>query len=131
MESHVKVLGILHLVFGGLGILVALAVLLLFGGLAGLLATVTNLGDSRVAVPILSGFAAFLFFVLMALSLPGVIAGIGLLQFRPWARILAIVLSVFDLIHVPFGTVLGVYGLWVLLSQGTESLFQSARQSYT
>ena len=80
-------------------------------------------GAARVSVPIVGGIGAIIFFVLMVLSLPGVIAGVGLLQFRPWARILTIVLSVLDLIHVPFGTALGVYGLWVLLSQGSEQLF--------
>jgi hypothetical protein len=39
---------------------------------------------------------------------------------------LTIVLSVLDLIHVPFGTALGIYGLWVLLSQGSERLFRPA-----
>ena len=61
-----------------------------------------------------------------SVSLPGLIAGIGLLNFRSWARILAIVISVLDLIHVPFGTALGVYGLWVPLSQGSERLFRPA-----
>jgi len=54
------------------------------------------------------------------------IAGIGLLQFQPWARVLTIVLSVLYLIHVPFGTALGVYGLWALLSQDSERLFRRA-----
>ena len=82
--------------------------------------------SAHVSIPILGGIAAFIFFFLLAISLPGVIAGIGLLQFRSWARILTIVLSVLDLIHVPFGTALGVYGLWVLLSQGSERLFRTA-----
>jgi len=58
------------------------------------------------------------------LALPGIVAGIGLLQFRPWARILTLILSGFDLLHVPFGTLLGVYGFWVLLSRETEQLFR-------
>jgi len=34
MEQHVKILGVLHIVFGSLGILLALGMLLLFGGIA-------------------------------------------------------------------------------------------------
>ncbi len=83
-------------------------------------------GDAHISVPLLGGIGAFIFFVLLVLSLPGLIPGIGLLNFRSWARILAIVISVLDLIHVPFGTALGVYGLWVLLSQGSERLFRPA-----
>ena len=65
-------------------------------------------------------------FVLL-ISLPGLIAGIGLLKYRPWSRMLTIVISALDLLSVPFGTALGIYGLWVLLSQPTEALFQQRR----
>lgn len=126
METHVKTLAVLHIVFGSLGVLVALGMLLLFGGIAGLVGATDTSGDAHIAIPVLGSIGAFLFFLLLVLSLPGIIAGVGLLQFQPWARILTIVLSVLDLIHVPFGTALGVYGLWVLLSQGTERLFQRA-----
>jgi hypothetical protein len=60
---------------------------------------------------------------LLVVSLPGLIAGFGLLAYKPWARILALVLSVINLIHIPFGTVVGIYGLWVLLNKETERLF--------
>lgn len=125
MEQHVKILGILHIVFGSLGILAALGMLLLFGGIAGLIGASTYSRDAQISVPILGAIGAFIFFVLLALSLPGLIAGVGLLQFRPWARILTIVLSVLELIHVPLGTALGIYGLWVLLSQGSERMFRT------
>lgn len=131
METHVKTLGILHIVFGGLGVLLAVVVLFIFGGLAGLVGVAGPVDDARVAVPILGGIGTFVFFILLAFALPGLIAGIGLLQFRPWARILTIVLSIFELIHVPFGTALGIYGLWVMLSQGTERLFAAGRPTYT
>jgi hypothetical protein len=129
MEQHVKILGVLHIVFGSLGILLALGMLVLFGGIAGIIGATDYSGESHISIPILGGIGAFIFFVILALSLPGVIAGIGLLQFRPWARILTIVLSVLDLIHVPFGTALGVYGLWVLLSPGSEQLFLRSEAS--
>ncbi len=54
------------------------------------------------------------------------IIGIGLVQFRSWARIGGLVLSILDLIWIPFGTILGVYGLWVLLSKDTERAFKGA-----
>ena len=126
MEQHVKILGILHIAFGCLGMLLALGILLLFGGIAGLIGATDYSPDAHISIPIVGGIGAFIFFFLMLISLPGIIAGIGLLQFRPWARILTIVLSALDLIHVPFGTALGVYGLWVLLSDGSERLFRSA-----
>ena len=62
---------------------------------------------------------------MLVLSLPGIIAGVGLLKFRPWARIVTIVLSALNLMNIPFGTILGVYGLWVMLSDdGSRSVRQ-------
>ncbi len=59
----------------------------------------------------------------MVLSLPGLIIGIGLVQFRPWARIGGIIVSALDLFGFPFHTALGIYGLWVLLNRETEQMF--------
>jgi hypothetical protein len=56
-------------------------------------------------------------------SLPLIIIGIGLYRIRPWARIWGIVVSIVSLIAFPFGTMLGVYGLWILLSTEGEQLF--------
>jgi hypothetical protein len=56
-------------------------------------------------------------------GLPGLVGGVGLLQFRSWARITVIVISALDLIHIPFGTALGIYGFWVLLNPETEAMF--------
>ena len=123
METHVKVLGILHIVFGALGILAGLGLLVLFGGIAGLVEATTSSQDARVTIPILNIVAWALFGFLFVISIPGVIAGMGLLQYQNWARILTIVLSALNLLNVPIGTALGVYGLWVLLSTGTEQLF--------
>jgi zinc-ribbon domain/Predicted membrane protein (DUF2127) len=48
------------------------------------------------------------------------IVGWGLLDRRPWARILALVLGFLALLRFPFGTALGIYTLWVLLPAGSE-----------
>jgi hypothetical protein len=124
MVTHVKIIGVLHIVMGGFGVCIGLGLLLFFGGLASAIGFSDHTGDSLAAIPILGGIAVFLFILLAVLSLPGIVAGIGLLQFKPWARILTIVLSVLHLFNVPFGTALGVYGLWALLSPETEALFQ-------
>ncbi|MCS6953539.1 MAG: hypothetical protein RMK57_02955 [Bryobacterales bacterium] len=123
MRDHVRILGILYLVFGGLGLLAALLILLLFGGVAGLVGVFSQEPEARVAIPVLGVIGAALFLLLVLLSVPGLIAGAGLLKFRPWARLLAIVLSAINLLNVPFGTALGVYGLWVLFQRETEALF--------
>jgi hypothetical protein len=122
MDTHVKVLGGLHVALGVLGVIGALSLMLIFGGVTGIVESVDD-PDAALAVPIigLTGTAIVLF--TLALSLPGIIVGIALIKFKPWSRIAGIVLSVLNLIMIPFGTILGIYGLWVLLSKETERLF--------
>jgi hypothetical protein len=122
METHVKVLGLLQIVLGVLGIVVALFILLMFGGLAGMVAATGEEG-AEIAAPLLGLIGMFAVTFVLVMSIPGIIVGAGLLKFRPWARILGIVLSILLLIHFPFGTAVGVYGLWVLLTGETEKLF--------
>ncbi len=57
---------------------------------------------------------------LLASAVLGLLAGWGLLNYRPWARVLALILGVISLIHLPFGTALGIYTLWVLLPAESE-----------
>ncbi len=128
MVQHVKILGILHLVYAGLVVLVGIIVLVVMGGIAGLVGVTDHSGDSATAIPVLGAIGAFVFLLLLVLSLPGLIGGFGLLQFKPWARILVIILSVFELLSVPFGTAIGIYGLWVLLNVQTERLFMGQPQ---
>jgi hypothetical protein len=125
MESHVKILGTLHIVFGSLGILAAVFFLLLFGSIASVvsLSGSTSARDAAIAVPILGLVGTVLFVVIGALSLPGLIGGIGLVNFAPWSRVFMIVISALDLLSVPIGTALGVYGIWALTRPETEALF--------
>jgi hypothetical protein len=124
METHVKVLAVLYIVLGALGVVAALGLMVLLGGAAGLIGATAEDPEALIALPIIGIAGSALVLFLLALSLPGVVAGVGLLNFRPWARILTIVLSVLNLLNIPFGTVLGAYGLWVLLSSDTERIFK-------
>ena len=123
MASHIRVVAWLHIVFGALGLCAALVALLFFGGLASLVGVTDHSSDARVAVPILGVIGGIAFVVIAAVSAPGLTAGIGLLRYRSWARILAIILSAIHLFNVPLGTALGVYSLWALLSAEGSRLF--------
>ncbi len=124
MRDHVRILAILNIVFGSMFLLGALIILLIFGGVAGIVGMAAHHDpEAAVAIPILGLIGVVIAVVLVVLSLPGIIAGIGLLKLQPWARILAIVISALNLLNVPIGTALGVYGLWVLLQAETERLF--------
>jgi hypothetical protein len=124
MKQHVSILGILYIVFGALGLVAALSLLLVFGGAAGIVRmTAASDPGAAVAVPILGVVGIVLFFIVLVLSVPGLIVGIGLVKFRSWARIGGLVLSALNLLNFPVGTALGAYGLWVLLSKESEAVF--------
>ena len=94
MAQHVKIIGILHIVFSSLLILAGVICLLVMGGIAGMVGTTSHSSDDLAAVPLLGGIGGLIFLLFLILGLPGVIGGIGLIQYKPWARIVIIVLSV-------------------------------------
>jgi hypothetical protein len=67
------------------------------------------------------GTALASFFII--LSVPTIIAGIGLLKRREWARILTIIIGILHLFGFPIGTAIGVYTLYVLLNDQAKPLF--------
>jgi hypothetical protein len=122
METHVKVVGVLNIVFGVLGLCVAALLFLIFAGSAAAVAADAD-ADARIALPIIGLTGSALVGFLAVWSLPGLIVGFGIVKLRPWARIGGIVVAVLSLVVVPFGTLFGVYALWVLFSAETERLF--------
>ncbi|MBA3974075.1 MAG: hypothetical protein C0504_07650 [Candidatus Solibacter sp.] len=123
MQFHVKLLAVLHIVFACLAILVGLGLFVMFGGLAAIVAVTESGSDAFAGMAVLGAIGTFLLVLLLVLSLPGLISGVGLLYMKPWARILGLVVSALNLLSFPFGTALGIYGLWVLVNQETGRLF--------
>src|SRR5262245_29651915 len=116
MRQHVPLLGWCFIVYHAIVALVGIGIGAIVGGAGAI-------SGEREAIFITGavGFAIAAFLIIIAL--PGIIAGIGLLKFRPWARILAIILGALHLLSFPFGTALGVFTLVVLLNPEAPVLF--------
>jgi hypothetical protein len=114
VQTHIRVLAVLQLLYASIGLLLAFASFVIFGGAAAIAGFNAPAHDTLVAVPILAviGTVAVGFFLL--LSLPRIIAAVGLLNHRPWARMLTLVVSAIGALDFPAGTALGVYAFWVL-----------------
>jgi hypothetical protein len=119
MKKHVTVVGAIHIGFGILGLIGAVVIFFLFTFLMGVVGNdeVPTMIFSflRISLPLLIGF----------LSTLGLIGGIGLLGFKPWARLLIIVVAALGCLNIPIGTLKGVYTLWVLLQDETVKLFEN------
>jgi hypothetical protein len=118
MKKHVTVVAALHIGFGILGLIGALAAFFALrfarGFVMGDEVPTMILGFLSLSVPLLIGF----------LSTLGLVGGIGLLSFQSWARYLVIVVAALGCLNIPIGTLKGVYSLWVLLQDDTIKLFQ-------
>ncbi|MBZ0257695.1 hypothetical protein K8I31_16645, partial [bacterium] len=94
------------------------------GGATAIVGASTADHEAMIAMPILLLVGGFVFFMIMLTSVPGLIGGIGMLSYQQWSRVVVIVVSILNLLSFPFGTALGVYSLYVLLSQETGDLFK-------
>ncbi len=120
MKDHIKIIAWIYIVLGVLGIFGALvAFAIIVGG--GLIS-----GD-ETAIRITAIVASAIAGLTVLVSAPGIGAGIGLLGYKAWARILAIILALLNLPGFPIGTLLGIYTLWALLDAESSGLFLENR----
>ncbi len=117
MEKHVTIVGVLYIVFGALGLLIALVVFVVLAG-SGIVS-----GD-ETAMAVTTGIGSIIAMIIAFLAIPEIIGGVFLLKRKEWARIFVLILSFFNLLSIPFGTILGGYAIWVLMKDETIRLFQ-------
>ena len=67
-------------------------------------------------VQLVSADSGILGAVILMVAAATAAAGVGLLQDQTWGRILALVMAAVMIIKIPFGTAIGIYAFWVLLS---------------
>jgi hypothetical protein len=119
MEKHINVVAALQI---GLSIFNLLIAFLIFT----VLKLVGGFVDDANANTVLSMVADIIGIVFIVLSLPGILAGMGLYKRKEWARVLTIVLSVIEIFSFPFGTAIGIYSIWALSQPENVSAFQGS-----
>ncbi len=124
MQQHYKILGILYLVYGGLTILVGFMI----GSLLHLVANMPLNHEEEMVLGIISTVIPV---VLVLISLPNIIAGIGLLYNKRWALIMSVILSIFNIMNMPFGTGLSIYSIYVLVKEEEDRNSLKRRQQWT
>lgn len=118
MKKHVTVVGAIQIGFGVLGLIAAVAAFFALNFAR------TQVGDDEVAGGVLRLLSISVPLLIGFLSTLGLVGGIGLFTYQPWARYLVIVVSALGCLNIPIGTLKGVYALWVLLQDDTIKLFE-------
>jgi hypothetical protein len=118
MKKHVTVVGALHIGFGIIGLIGALAAYFALSFAKGIVGNeeipATILSFLAIGVPLLIGFMSTL----------GMVGGIALFSYKNWARILVLIIAAMGCLNIPIGTLKGVYSIWVLMQDETAKLFQ-------
>jgi hypothetical protein len=125
MNLHIQILGWLLIGNGVLAGIAALAILFAGSIMKHLPIQWPPAGDVNFPAQFVSFILTIVGLSAGALAAGVTAAGVGLLQHREWARVLAIIMSVFLLIHFPLGTAVGVYAFWVLFSREGQEYYKS------
>ncbi len=113
LDSHKKILGIVYLISGTLTIF---GMLMLNAFLSVILSFALQEVDAedQKAVELVGAFIQYVpAFVIIFLSIPTLIAGIGLLTKKSWATLFALIVGCLKLFSFPIGTAIGVYSIWI------------------
>ncbi|MBL7973122.1 MAG: hypothetical protein JNL03_16505 [Prolixibacteraceae bacterium] len=116
MEKHINIVAALQI---GLSIFNLLIALLIFT----VLKLVGGFVDDANGATVLSIIADVLAIVFIIVSIPGILAGLGLYKRKEWARVLTLILSVIEIFNFPFGTAIGIYSIWALIQPETVAAF--------
>ena len=117
VERRINALAVAWLVYAGLMAVTG------FVGLAFAQTLMSHMGPWQHGMwhgwgrPLMPGFLMRFAWVAIGLRLAlALAAGYGLMQKVRWGRAVAIVAAILSLIHLPFGTIIGVWTLVVMLS---------------
>jgi hypothetical protein len=112
LEAKIRVVGGICIAVGVLGALTAIVFL-----------DYTSGGAEILGSWFPPGFLNGLMLLVLALTIPYIVAGIGLTRLKPWARPTAMIVFTCGLVSFPFGTALGIYGLSLLSSEEADEVF--------
>ncbi len=118
MKKHVTLVSALQIGFSSIGMIGAIVVFLVFNFAHSFVM------DDEVANAVLRFLSVAVPLAIGGFSAIGLIAGIGLFSYQEWSRILMLIVAAIGCLNVPFGTIKGVYSIWVLMQDETIKLFK-------
>jgi hypothetical protein len=112
LDTHARIAAVLHIVLGGLSLLV----LLVIGAMVGAFGAYgASLGVERGLAEVVGGIGMIVVGSFVLVAILEIVGAALLLRGSDTGRILTLVFSVLHLLNVPLGTAVGAYSLWALL----------------
>lgn len=115
MESHKRILGIIFVITGILRIFGMLLFMSLFSAIYPLILSEVSPDEMIVLNWILQFFQWIGWLFIIFFALPRLIAGIGLLNKKPWALTMALIWGCLGVFSFPIGTAVCGYTIWVYI----------------
>jgi hypothetical protein len=122
VDQHIKILSVLFMILGVLGVLTAIGFFFLGAGAVATILSQDQGSDAQVGAAWAGGCMTFIATLVGILSIPSFIAGWGLSKRKGWSRILTIILAVLSLPSFPIGTAIGIYALVIMLNDETKTI---------
>jgi hypothetical protein len=132
LSNHVRVLGVLWLVYSIFHILMSVCTLAFSHYFLPAMQDAFSHGNIPFPFPIfrfMHMFYALSAIYGVATGIPGIFAGVALLQGKRMARALAIVAAFICVISIPFGTAIGIYTLVILLPGHVAPAYEQIAQA--
>ena len=118
MKKHVTLVAALQIGFSTIGLIGAIVIFFVIN-FAG-----SFVENDEAATMVMNFIGTALPLAIGCVSVVGLIGGIGLLSYQEWSRILVMVIAAVGCLNVPFGTLKGVYSIWVLMQDESIKLFK-------
>jgi hypothetical protein len=116
MRDQIRVLGWCFIIYGLFFVAIGVLIFMIVFG-AGIIS-----GD-RIAMYVTGTIGTLIASALIIFWIPNIIAGIGLISFRSWGRVLALVVGALHILAFPIGTAVGIFAFFVLMQPDAEALF--------
>ena len=109
-RTHQKILGAIMIAYSIMNIFAAITVLAAF-------TFIYDIVHEPDLIPFVAFMGKFISISLLAVAVPAVIGGIGMLKEKEWAQNIVLIVGIIYLIFIPIGTVIGIYSIWFTSQQ--------------
>src|SRR5438067_12539604 len=110
-EDHNKVIGICHLIYGGMHLVATffIGIWFMFIVMLGATSAARAGGNAAAPIAIIGVIALFVGFIMLLNTIPPLLAGYNLLKRKQSARVFGIIAACIEALSFPMGTALCVY----------------------